>query len=99
MQKLIALVFALFFATAAVAESYEPSGKITQTVLAGELSQTVSAGGNIAPIKISYTITEGKEGEIKGHQSYGLSDLGLTESWEGSICEISGQIGPDGTLI
>ena len=93
MKNLLALVFVLFFATTAAAESYEPSGKITQTVLAGELSQTVSAGGNIVPIKISYTITEGKEGEIKGHQSYGLSDLGLTESWEGSICEISGQIG------
>ena len=93
MKNLLTLLFALFFATTAAAESYEPSGKITQTVLAGELSQTVYAGDNIAPIKISYTITEGKEGEIKGHQSYGLSDLGLTESWEGSICEISGQIG------
>lgn len=93
MKNLLALLFALFFVTTAAAESYEPSGKITQTVLAGELSQTVYAGDNIAPIKISYTITEGKEGEIKGHQSYGLSDLGLTESWEGSICEISGQIG------
>ncbi len=93
MKNLLALLFALFFVTTAAAESYEPSGKITQTVLAGELSQTVYAGDNIAPIKISYTITEGKEGEIKGHQSFGISDIGLTESWEGSICEISGQIG------
>lgn len=92
MKNLLALLFALFFVTTAAAESYEPSGKITQTVLAGELSQTVYAGDNIAPIKISYTITEGKEGDIVGHKSGGLSELGLTESWEGNTCTISGTI-------
>ena len=52
MKKFIALVFALFFATAAVAESFVASEKITQQVLAGSLTQTVAAGDEIAPMRL-----------------------------------------------
>ena len=87
MKKFIALVFALFFATAAVAESFVASEKITQQVLAGSLTQTVAAGDEIAPIRILYeNIDENK------HQSGGISDLGLTEKWTGPVCEIFGKI-------
>ena len=87
MKKIIALIFALFFATAAVAESFVASEKITQQVLAGSLTQTVYAGDEIAPIRILYeNIDENK------HQSGGISDLGLTEKWIGPVCEIFGKI-------
>ena len=87
MKKIIALIFALFFATAAVAESFVASEKITQQVLAGSLTQTVAAGDEIAPIRILYeNIDENK------HQSGGISDLGLTEKWTGPVCEIFGKI-------
>ena len=96
MKKIIVLVFALFFATAAVAESFVASDvaesfvaseKITQQVLAGSLTQTVAAGDEIAPIRILYeNIDENK------HQSGGISDLGLTEKWTGPVCEIFGKI-------
>lgn len=87
MKKFIALVLALFLATAAFAEGYAASEKITQQVLAGSLTQTVYAGEEIAPIKILY----GEIDETK-HQSGGISELGLTEKWTGPVCEISGQI-------
>ena len=87
MKKFIALVLALFLATAAFAEGYAASEKITQQVLAGNLAQTVYAGEEIAPIKILY----GEIDETK-HQSGGISELGLTEKWTGPVCEISGQI-------
>lgn len=87
MKKFIALVLALFLATAAFAEGYTASEKITQQVLAGSLTQTVYAGEEIAPIKILY----GEIDETK-HQSGGISELGLTEKWTGPVCEISGQI-------
>ena len=87
MKKFIALVLALFFAVANAAETYEASEKITQQVLSGKLSQTVYAGDEIYLIRIKYdNIDENK------HQSGGLSDLGLTEKWTGSVCEISGKI-------
>ena len=87
MKKLIALVFALFVATAAAEETYVASEKITQQVVAGRLTQTVYAGDEIYSIRIMYeNIDENK------HQSGGLSDLGLTETWTGSVCEISGTI-------
>ncbi len=92
MKNLLALLFALFFVTTAAAESYEPSGKIAQQVLTGSLSQTVYAGDNIKTTRILYTIIEDKEGDIVGHKSGGLSELGLTESWEGNACTISGTI-------
>lgn len=87
MKKFIALVFALFFATAAVAESFVASEKITQQVLAGSLTQTVAAGDEIAPIRILYENIE----ETK-HQSGNISELGLTEKWTGPVCEIFGKI-------
>lgn len=87
MKKFITLVLALFLATAAFAEGYAASEKITQQVLAGSLTQTVYAGEEIAPIKILY----GEIDETK-HQSGGISELGLTEKWTGPVCEISGQI-------
>ena len=83
----MALAFALFFAVANAAETYEASEKITQQVLAGSFTQTVYAGDEIKLIRIMYeNIDENK------HQSAGLSDLGLTETWTGSVCEISGKI-------
>ena len=88
MKKIIASVFALFLATAAVAESYVGSEKITQQVLAGSLDQTVYAGDEITPIRILYSEID----ETK-HQSGGISELGLTEQWTGPVCEISGKIG------
>ena len=87
MKKFIALIFALFVAMASAAETYVASEKITQQVVAGKLTQTVYAGDEIYPIRIMYeNIDENK------HQSGGLSDLGLTEQWTGSVCEISGKI-------
>ena len=87
MKKIIVLVLALFFAVANAAETYEASEKITQQVLAGSFTQTVYAGDEIKLIRIMYeNIDENK------HQSAGLSDLGLTETWTGSVCEISGKI-------
>ena len=92
MKKFIALVFALFFATAAVAETFVASEKIEQQIQAGSLKQSVFAGNEIETIRILYTFTEGKEGYIKAHQSGNISDIGLTESWEGNVCTISGKI-------
>ncbi|WP_405322765.1 T9SS type A sorting domain-containing protein [Fibrobacter sp.] len=87
MKKLMTLVFALFLATNAFAEEYEASQKITQELLAGSLTQTVYAGDEIQLIKIKYdNIDESK------HQSGNISDLGLSEKWTGSVCEISGKI-------
>ena len=92
MKKIMALVFALFFATAAVAESFVASEKITQEILAGEgkFTQTVNAGDEIASIKIWYHgMDENK------HQSGNISEIGLKEKWTGSVCEISGKIDRD----
>lgn len=87
MKKIMALAFALFFAVANAAETHEASEKITQELLAGSLTQTVYAGDEIKLIKIKYdNIDESK------HQSGNISDLGLTEKWTGSVCEISGKI-------
>ena len=92
MKKIMALAFALFFATAAFADGYEASEKITQEILAGEgkFTQTVNAGDEIASIKIWYHgMDENK------HQSGNISEIGLTEKWTGSVCEISGKIDRD----
>lgn len=87
MKKFIALIFALFFATATVAETFEASEKITQEVQVGELTQEVFVGDSIKPIKILYTNIEENK-----HQSGNISELGLTEKWVGSVCEIFGKI-------
>ena len=92
MKKIMALAFALFFAVANAAETYEASEKITQEILAGEgkFTQTVNAGDEIASIKIWYHgMDENK------HQSGNISEIGLTEKWTGSVCEISGKIDRD----
>ena len=90
MKKIMALAFAFFFAVANAAETYEASEKITQQVLSGELSQTVYAGDEIKPITIWYHgMDENK------HQSGNISEIGLTEKWTGSVCEISGKIDRD----
>ena len=92
MKKFMALAFALFFAVANAAETYEASEKITQEILAGEgkFTQTVNAGDEIASIKIWYHgMDENK------HQSGNISEIGLTEKWTGSVCEISGKIDRD----
>lgn len=54
MKKLISLAIAMFFATAAFAEGYAASDKITQKVLSGQLKQTVMLGDEIETTKISY---------------------------------------------
>ena len=89
MKKIMALAFALFFATAALADGYVASEKITQESLAGEgkFTQTVNAGDEIASIKIWYHgMDENK------HQSGNISEIGLTEKWTGPVCEIFGKI-------
>ena len=88
MKKIIALAFALFFAVANAAETYEASEKITQQVLSGELSQTVYAGDEIKPIRILYNNIESGKDEL-----IGFSELGLEVSWKlFPVCEISGKI-------
>lgn len=88
MKKIMALAFALFFAVANAAETYEASKKITQQVLSGELSQTVYAGDEIKPIRILYNNIESGKDEL-----IGFSELGLEVSWKlFPVCEISGKI-------
>ena len=88
MKKIMALAFALFFAVANAAETYEASEKITQQVLSGELSQTVYAGDEIKPIRILYNKIESGKDEL-----IGFSELGLEVSWKlFPVCEISGKI-------
>ena len=88
MKKIMALAFALFFAVANAAETYEASEKITQQVLSGELSQTVYAGDEIKPIRILYNNIESGKDEL-----IGFSELGLEVSWKlFPVCEISGKI-------
>jgi hypothetical protein len=88
MKKIMALAFALFFAVANAAETYEASEKITQQVLSGDLSQTVYAGDEIKPIRILYNNIESGKDEL-----IGFSELGLEVSWKlFPVCEISGKI-------
>ena len=56
MKKIIALVFAMFFAVTAAAQNFA-SEKINQIVVEGKLEQTVFAGENIEQIKIVYENT------------------------------------------
>lgn len=56
MKNLISLAIVLFLAVAAAAQNLE-SQKITQTVVKGELEQTVFAGENIETIRILYENT------------------------------------------
>lgn len=86
MKKLISLAIAMFFATAAFAEGYAASDKITQKVLSGQLKQTVMLGDEIETTKISY---ENIKGKLK---SDGFAALGLSETWTNNVCEISGRI-------
>ena len=86
MKKLISLAIAMFFATAAFAEGYVASDKITQKVLSGQLKQTVMLGDEIETTKISY---ENIKGKLK---SDGFAALGLSETWTNNVCEISGRI-------
>ena len=97
MKKLISLAFALFFAaTAAVAESYPASQKITQTVVKGKLEQTVFAGDEIDPIRIVYENTGLADNESPKYSATNFSEnFGLTEMWNGHVCEISGQMRGD----
>ena len=94
MKKLISLAFALFFAaTAAVAESYPASQKVTQEVVSGKLEQTVFAGDEIEPIKIVYENTGLADNESPEYSSTDFSgNFGLTKRWTGHVCEISGQV-------
>lgn len=88
MKKFIGLVFALLFATTAIAQ--EESGKVKQEVQSGSLEQTVVVGESIEPIVIQYT-------NLKSHKSQFIEALGLTESWQDSEqkCTISGKIDRD----
>jgi len=87
MKKLMALFFALFVAMVSAAETYVASEKISQQVVTGRLTQTVYAGDEITPIRILYeNIDENK------HQSGNITELGLTEKWTGSVCEIFGKL-------
>ena len=97
MKKFMALAFALIFAvTAAMAESYPASQKITQTVVKGKLEQTVFAGDEIDPIRIVYENTGLADNESPKYSATNFSEnFGLTEMWNGHVCEISGQMRGD----
>ena len=96
MKKIMALVFALFFAVANAAETYEASEKITQQVLSGELSQTVYAGDEIKPITILYENTGLAENVVPEYSSTNfLEKFGLSKRWVGSRCEIAGEMRDD----
>lgn len=96
MKKIMALVFALFFAVANAAETYEASEKITQQVLSGELSQTVYAGDEIKPITILYENTGLAENVVPEYSSTNfLEEFGLSKRWVGSRCEIAGEMRDD----
>ena len=85
MKKIMALAFALFFAVANAAETYEASEKITQQVLSGELSQTVYAGDEIKPITILYENTGLAENVVPEYSSTNfLENFGLSKRWVGS---------------
>ena len=97
MKKIMALAFALFFAVANAAETYEASEKITQQVLSGELSQTVYAGDEIKPIKILYENTGLGEDAVPEYSSTNfLENFGLSKRWtKGPACEIAGEMRDD----
>ena len=97
MKKFMALAFALFFAVANAAETYEASEKITQQVLSGELSQTVYAGDEIKPIKILYENTGLGEDAVPEYSSTNfLENFGLSKRWtKGPACEIAGEMRDD----
>ena len=97
MKKIMALVFALFFAVANAAETYEASEKITQQVLSGELSQTVYAGDEIKPVKILYENTGLGEDAVPEYSSTNfLEKFGLSKRWtKGPACEIAGEMRDD----
>ena len=97
MKKFMALAFALFFAVANAAETYEASEKITQQVLSGELSQTVYAGDEIKPVKILYENTGLGEDAVPEYSSTNfLENLGLSKRWtKGPACEIAGEMRDD----
>ena len=96
MKKIMALAFALFFATtAAAAESYPASQKIQQTVN-GELKQTVYAGDEIKPVEILYENTGlGKDAVPEYSSTNFLENFGLSKRWVGSRCEIAGEMRDD----
>ena len=97
MKKIMALAFALFFAVANAAETYEASEKITQQVLSGELSQTVYAGDEIKPVKILYENTGLGEDAVPEYSSTNfLEKFGLSKRWtKGPACEIAGEMRDD----
>ena len=96
MKKIMALAFALFFAVANAAETYEASEKITQQVLSGELSQTVYAGDEIKPVTILYENTGLAENVVPEYSSTNfLENFGLSKRWVGSRCEIAGEMRDD----
>lgn len=97
MKKIMALAFALFFAVANAAETYEASEKITQQVLSGELSQTVYAGDEIKPVKILYENTGLGEDAVPEYSSTNfLENFGLSKRWtKGPACEIAGEMRDD----
>ena len=91
MKKIMALAFALFFAVANAAETYEASEKITQQVLSGELTQTVYAGDEIKPVKILYENTGLAEDAVPEYSSTNfLENFGLSKRLtKGPDCEIA----------
>ena len=97
MKKFMALAFALFFAVANAAETYEASEKITQQVLSGELSQTVYAGDEIKPVKILYENTGlGEDAVPEDSSTNFLENFGLSKRWtKGPACEIAGEMRDD----
>lgn len=74
------MAIALFLAVTAAAQTSEESEVITQTIMKGELTQTVFAGDEIDQVFIVYdNIVDGV------HQSEVFLDLGLVIKWNGPM--------------
>lgn len=84
MKKFISLLFALLLATSVVYAQETPQ-KLEQHVISGSLEQDVVVGEAIEPIVIQYK-------NLKSHTSSNFDELGLTESWDGDVCKITGNI-------
>ena len=84
MKKFISLLFALLLATSVVYAQETPK-KLEQHIISGSLEQDVVVGEAIEPIVIQYK-------NLKSHTSSNFDELGLTESWDGDVCKITGNI-------
>ena len=92
MKKFLAFVFALFFAAVAVHAGVIPQ-QVLEDLYHGDLEQELRPGQTeIYPVRIVYGNEDSDNDGIRESSSGGFSELGLTISWNGRICDISGEI-------